>query len=478
MTSTLGSDFFCSYASALTEEMAKRVYYQEQKQKLRNLFYPPPSSKAKVVKCKMCHVAITYRFTTALTHIDKKCEYFSAKINLKDSSDWPDRDFLLQQRKKTKTGRSTDSAGVSTSAVSLSLNERDAGSSGKLVNMSTGESRVLSSAEKNKWHSEILRQFVLCNLPLSSIRSNRTGWQRFVDYINNSGPGLRDNLPSVERLNGILEETSERVDTELGKLISEDHHTTVNLMVDGWRSVSKSHLLGVVVSRRDAQWSTNKNIDFLDDTGVNNATFIETIILEIEERFSVKIGSLITDNAAQMRKARDLLSQRFPHMIFNPCIAHQINLMARNVYKKSQCNIIDAATNLVSAIHSSDAALLIYRNTCDTLYGRSVATALLGISITRWNSAHSCLCSVLRVESALVQTCNAMVKRAKQRKKPLDPAFELDPNFFSSCREVEETLRPLVLASLAMQKDEQDFANVFNVVVQLHQGFRILPISQ
>ena len=48
-----------------------------------------------------------------------------------------------------------------------------------------------------------------------------------------SRPGFNHILPGIERLISLLEEPSEKVDNELGKLISKEQHTTVNLMVHG-----------------------------------------------------------------------------------------------------------------------------------------------------------------------------------------------------------------------------------------------------
>ena len=192
-----------------------------------------------------------------------------------------DVDFLLQQRKRSRSGESKSNMFASVAVASQNV---------LFSKPSTDENRVLSNIEKESWHQEFFGLIASCNLPFSTIRSNRQTWERFISYINGSDARLKNNLPTFDKLSILLGQFSRSVDDALSSKISAEDISAVNLAVDGWKSVSKSHILGVVVTRRDTKWSSSKVIQHVDDTGLNNAKLIEQIFGEIETQFQVKIG--------------------------------------------------------------------------------------------------------------------------------------------------------------------------------------------
>lgn len=44
-----------------------------------------------------------------------------------------------------------------------------------------------------------------------------------------------------------------------------------------------------------------------------------------------KVGALVTDNAANVRLARDIITKEYPHILNLRCIAHFINLITKSI---------------------------------------------------------------------------------------------------------------------------------------------------
>ena len=70
-------------------------------------------------------------------------------------------------------------------------------------------------------------------------------------------------------------------------------------------------------------------------------------------------------------------------MIFNPCMAHQINLMTKNVHKKSQCDTIDSAIELVKSYQFLKSSFDDVSKWLQDTEWKKVAIATLGVVITR-----------------------------------------------------------------------------------------------
>ena len=87
----------------------------------------------------------------------------------------------------------------------------------------------------------------------------------------------------------------------------------------------------------------------------------------------------------------------------------------------------------------------------------------------RWNSTQACFASILRIWSAF-----GLV----QAKYSTDPDFpndiRIDDLFIEDMVQAEETIRPLVYASLLMQRDNNTLGDVVNMFGCLYCSFKTL----
>ena len=91
----------------------------------------------------------------------------------------------------------------------------------------------------------------------------------------------------------------------------------------------------------------------------------------------------------------------YPNKVFLPCMAHQMNLIVRKIFKKLDIyqQISIKAVKIVSYFHSSAYFTGLLRNEQKSLYGKTIALATPGE--TRWNSYYFCFHNILKTEAAL-----------------------------------------------------------------------------
>ena len=404
----------------------------------------------RLAKCLACKKLIIYRWKVATTHINKKC-LVHLKMSVAERNknpEYPDLQFLIAAKKASSTG-GTETSFAPISKASLQ----------SIISPRISESFAMPEREKMEFCIKTLDFCIGLNIPLSTIRTKAHVWKDYLAYIDNDGV-LAHNLPSEQRINKLLKERSEEIDACAKEEFNSFQDSVVNLLLDGWSSVSRNHLLGIVISRESFEWSTNQNLEGESDTGWNNAKIIENIILRLEEKFKLRFGALITDNASQMAKARRLLSKRFPNLVYLPCLAHQVNLMAYKIYVVEK-KLLDAAQDMVSRINKSTTLRNKYKKECQARYGTKAAISLKNLAKTRWNSAHGMLCSILRVRGVIENLCGTA-------------DLQLPQDFVDSCLRLEEIFRPLTAASLLLQKRNQDLSGAFKIFMELHKGFRAL----
>lgn len=72
----------------------------------------------------------------------------------------------------------------------------------------------------------------------------------------------------------------------------------------------------------------------VDATGeIQNADFIYSILKKVvvDEIGIQHVVQIVTDNGANYKKACQQLTQNYPHITWQPCAAHTINLMLKDI---------------------------------------------------------------------------------------------------------------------------------------------------
>ena len=85
-------------------------------------------------------------------------------------------------------------------------------------------------------------------------------------------------------------------------------------------------------------------------TPEHTGQYIFTVLISdvIEKVGPEKVGAVITDNAANMQLAWQLLKQKYPNLITYGCQAHGLNLLIRDILKlPTMHKIVKKATQLM-----------------------------------------------------------------------------------------------------------------------------------
>jgi len=131
-----------------------------------------------------------------------------------------------------------------------------------------------------------------------------------------------------------------RVEEIVGK--ATNNADFLSLSSDGWKDVSRNKLINVIVhTPKPFLYST---IDVTQDscTGELIKELLSAEIEKIGNYFKAyifkflgakKIVSIVTDNAANMKLAWELLTKKYPWIVFEGCKAHSVDLAAKDLCK-------------------------------------------------------------------------------------------------------------------------------------------------
>ncbi|KAK8933479.1 hypothetical protein KSP39_PZI015493 [Platanthera zijinensis] len=208
---------------------------------------------------------------------------------------------------------------------------------------STGSQPSLKSvlASKEVVHRAdiaVARWFFDSCIPINVLNSAFA--QKAIDAIASIGPGYK--LPSyhIMRIN-LLRDCKE----ECRLLIdSYREHWSVSgctLMTDGWTDRRSRTLINFLVySHRGISFC--KSVDASDIT--KDTTTLCNLFSEVVEWIGpTSVVQLVTDNAANYKKAGELLHERYDNIYWSPCAAHCINFILKDIINLS--HMVDITRN-------------------------------------------------------------------------------------------------------------------------------------
>ncbi len=141
----------------------------------------------------------------------------------------------------------------------------------------------------------------------------------------------------------------------------------------------------------------------LEDLSIHSHTakFIFEKILEIVNAIGLnKISFIISDNASTMVKTKQMINDKYNHIISISCIAYYVNFLITDIMKhKYSKKIIMKCIKIIKYFcHSYQANTLLYKELEDILIN---GEGLKGYYKTRWTTAWNCLESIRRCKVLL-----------------------------------------------------------------------------
>ena len=212
-----------------------------------------------------------------------------------------------------------------------------------------------------------------------------------------------------------------------------DHH--VNFLI---ANQTKPLLLKTVTTGEDTQ------------TGENIAKEIDAVIEEFGG--SDKVVSLVTDNAANMKKAWVILTAKYPGLVVNGCAAQTVNLLVKDICKLDRLNdTLEQVKAITAFVRDRNALTKRFEKIQYSMYEEGDLEKigpLVSVGATRWYTHHLCVRRVLDNKAVLRQLVEtnlfAGIKETKavKVKKVLFKSLITNDNFWAKLESAEKILRP------------------------------------
>lgn len=209
----------------------------------------------------------------------------------------------------------------------------------------------LSEGRINSINTSLLKAFVVCGISFSIIEN-----PFFIDLLQNLCPNYQP--PSREVLAGrLLDQEYSRVIIKRETIFHESENLTIGMYyifinselilyylfklyslyiyvaLDGWTSPNGNSIYSFMILTP----MHNKFLYSLNDFSANSHTAefladkIDTILNEIG---SDKFSAIVTDNARNVKLARQIIYKKYPNILSLNCIAHCLNLVSKDILSK------------------------------------------------------------------------------------------------------------------------------------------------
>ena len=165
----------------------------------------------------------------------------------------------------------------------------------------------------------------------------------------------------------LLDEKKKDVQSQMGMLLNPQvRYFGCTISIDGWSNVQNRPLMNVMricpvgeefIGSMDASEKTK-----------NAAYVVEMLGTYITEVGPKNVVQICTDNAAVMKRAADILIARWPHLYFQGCAAHVMNLLLGDWGKVPWVkSVVDDVRDIVKFVKNRHMPLAIFREHETTL---------------------------------------------------------------------------------------------------------------
>jgi hypothetical protein len=169
---------------------------------------------------------------------------------------------------------------------------------------------------------------------------------------------------------------------------------------DGWSSVNNHRLLNMIC----VSPASEEFLGAIDTSGhMKDAVYIVDVI----KRYLIEVGpenvvQVCTDNASVMRKAVNIVQQQWPHLYFQGCMAHALNLLLQDWgLLQWTSSVVEDARKIVRFIRARHVPLALFRKHA-AIHAKGLS--LFSPGTTRFATNFLMVARVLDVKEVLKQT--------------------------------------------------------------------------
>ena len=310
-----------------------------------------------------------------------------------------------------------------------------------------------TSAEKESFDMEIAKFFYSCNIPFSVAEH-----PQFMRVIKLLHPGYTP--PTQKAIGGPL---LDKVTNQVRDIMRSDiSGKTATLVEDGWSNI---HNEPVIASSLQVDGKSY----FLDSyyagamtkSGQNCASALQKTIKKASDEYNCIVRSVVTDNARNMEKMREIIKSDDPSLTVYGCSAHWLNLLGQDITPPTIMKHIVEIQKYLRNHHKPNAWL--------SEISGSKKPQLPGD--TRWKSQLTCIESFLHNRALLVQ----MVQEHENDMDSTICSKIMNHNIFKNARDLAEQLKPVADAIDICQKDHSNLADACDIWLKLKSNPALEP---
>ncbi|KAJ1269626.1 hypothetical protein BS78_07G226100 [Paspalum vaginatum] len=185
------------------------------------------------------------------------------------------------------------------------------------------------------------------------------------------GVGIR--IPTGREIDGkYLDENVKEIKKEIEKWKAEWDECGVTVMCDSWTGPMRNSIINFLVYSGGTMYFW-KSIDASGEIQDHHFLLkeIKAVVVDVGIENVVQV---VTDNGSNYKKACTVLTDEYPHIAWQPCLAHTINLMLKDIGKWAEHNAcIESAQRICSWLYNSNSL-------------HSMMRAAIGGELVKWNA--------------------------------------------------------------------------------------------
>lgn len=329
----------------------------------------------------------------------------------------------------------TEAASSALDSTSIESTSREMKQQKRKRNDNTLDSFVSKStpAQKQVFDQQIARFVYATNTAFNTVEH-----PEFVKLIKSLRPEYSP--PARKQIAGDLLECTYR--KERKKCADSLQNEIVTLGLDGWSNIHNEPIICVTLTTKNGNTFLVDTIDTSGTahTGENLYSIATETIRKCESDFKCFVSSIVTDNARNVQKMRDLFNNENEEINKNNaitygCAAHILNLLANDI---NYPNVKEQILCVIKYFRNNQ-----YANAC---YRRETNSPKLIMPCeVRWNSFYDSLEGYLKSWSTLVNICES-------NKDKIDKNIQNLVSNISLKRNAEDYLRQLKPIAVALDK--------------------------
>lgn len=306
-----------------------------------------------------------------------------------------------------------------------------------------------SQIEKDAIDEQVGRYVYATNTPFSAVTH-----PEFIKLVQMLRPGYCP--PSRYEVAGsLLDKVQQSLQDECKERLE---GKTVSMCLDGWSNIHNEPVVCVSVTTSDGDSYLTETVDTSGHS--HTAEYMKQVassaIKHCEEQFKCNIGSIVTDNAANMRKMREELKKDHKDIIAHGCSAHLMNLLAHDIEIKG---VKEHVTQIVKYFRNTHLPAAWYK--------AEGGKRLVLPQDVRWNTLADCLQCYLDNWSIILKVC-------EENRDSIDTNVASKVQNIGIKRQAEDYLRLLKPISIALdivQSDSCFLSDAVSVWKKLEKDF-------